>query len=390
MTASKRITDQSVWIYALAFLMLLLASVILSTPTDALRARPQETPSDPVRGALIELLQDGRVPDKAWLLNARQWPGDGTLSDATRQAMGDEWSLLLKDVELMQTLAPPLMQKARMQKLRDQLKPYLSAEHPPSRALINKFDQQIQQQLRDMPSGGVADGQPLAWTTLERVAWDMGDIQDSLRDLRRLALDNAVPNASKLSQRFFIDLSWVFPTAEVREFQNTASRAVQRRWALLYQLEKNRPPSATPPSVEAPQPPAGFKRQITLFLLGALGLLLLLRAQRKQSQTSQALHQASQYAQALQDQCTKLTHALEQLESAQSDHPAPPPRASEIPFANALPDLRGRIKRVQWRFDSGQSLELAQQDLAIVEDKLRQWEEHLKWLAEQSPGGHHA
>ena len=390
MAAPKRITDQSVWIYALAFLMLLLAGVGLSTPTNAPQARPQATPSDPVRVALIELLQDERVPDKAWLLNARQWPGNGAVTDATRQAIGDLWPLLLKDVELMQTLAPPLMQTARMQKLRDQLKPYLSAEHPPSRALINQFDQQIQQQLRDMPSGGVADGQPLAWTTLERVAWDMGDIQDTLRNLRRLALDNAVPTASKLSQRIFIDLSWVFPSAEVREFQNTANRAVQRRLALLYQLEKNRPPGASSAPVEAPQPSAGLTSQITLLLLGGLGLLLLLREQRKQSQTSQAMHQASQYAQALQDQCSKLTRSLEQLESAKHDQPAPRPGASDIPFANALPDLRGRIKRVQWRFDSGQALELAQQDLAIVEDKLRQWEEHLNGLAEQDSGDHHA
>lgn len=390
MAASKRITDQSVWIYVLAFLMLLLVGVSLSTQTDAPQVRPPETPSDPVRGGLIELLQDERVPDKAWLLNARQWPGNGTVTDATRQVMGDLWPLLLKDVELMQTLAPPLMQTARMERLRDQLKPYLSAEHPPSRALINQFDQQIQQQLRDMPSGGVVDGQPLAWTTLERVAWDMGDIQDTLRNLRRLALDSAVPNASKLSQRVFIDLSWVFPTAEVREFQNTANRAVQRRLALLYQLEKNRPQAAPRPSVEAPQPTAGLTSQITLLLLGGLGLLLLLREQRKQSQTSQALHQASQYAQALQDQCTKLTRTLEQLESAQLVQQVPQPGASDIPFANSLPDLRGRIKRVQWRFDSGQSLELAQQDLAIVEEKLRQWEEHLKWLAEQGLGGHHA
>jgi hypothetical protein len=130
--------------------------------------------------------------------------------------------------------------------------------------------------------------------------------------------------------------------------------------------------------------------QITLLLLGGLGLLLLLREQRKQSQTSQAMHQASQYAQALQDQCSKLTRSLEQLESAKHDQPAPRPGASDIPFANALPDLRGRIKRVQWRFDSGQALELAQQDLAIVEDKLRQWEEHLNGLAEQDSGDHHA
>jgi hypothetical protein len=390
MTASKRITDPSVWIYALALVMLLLAGVSLSTQTDAPQARQQETPSDPVRGALIELLQDERVPDKAWLLKARQWPGNGTVTDATRQAMGDLWPLLLKDVELMQTLAPPLMQTARMQKLRDQLKPYLSAEHPPSRALINQFDQQIQKHLRDMPSEGVADGQPLAWTTLERVAWDMGDIQDTLRNLRRLALDSAIPDASKLTQRYFIDLSWVFPTAEVREFQNTANRAVQRRWALLYQLEKNRPQAAFTPSVDAPQPPSGFNHQITLLLLGALGLLLLLRAQRKQSQTNQALDQASQNAQVMQDQCTRLSRALEQLESAQPAQQVPRPGASDIPFANALPDLRGRIKRVQWRFDSGQSLELAQQDLAIVEDKLRQWEEHLKWLAEEGPGDPHA
>jgi hypothetical protein len=304
--------------------------------------------------------------------------------------MGDVWPLLLKDVELMQTLAPPLMQTGRMQKLREQLKPYLSAAHPPSRALINQFDQQIQQQLRDMPSEGVVVGQPLAWTTLERVAWDMGDIQDTLRNLRRLALDSAIPDASKLTQRYFIDLSWVFPTAEVREFQNTANRAVQRRWALLYQLEKNRPQAAFTPSVDAPQPPSGFNHQITLLLLGALGLLLLLRAQRKQSQTKQALDQSSQYAQTLQDQCTRLSRTLEQLESAQPAQQVPRPGASDIPFANALPDLRGRIKRVQWRFDSGQSLELAQQDLAIVEDKLRQWEEHLKWLAEEGPGDPHA
>jgi len=311
------------------------------------------------------------------------------VTDATRQAMGDLWPLLLKDVELMQTLAPPLMQTARMQKLRDQLKPYLSAEHPPSRVLINQFDQQIQQQLRDMPSGGVVDGQPLAWTTLERVAWDMGDIQDTLRNLRRLALDSAIPDASKITQRFFIDLSWVFPTAEVREFQNTANRAVQRRWALLYQLEKNRPQAAPTPSIEAPQPTAGFNSQITLLLLGGLGLILLLREQRKQSQTNQALDQTSQSVQALQDQCTRLSCTIEQLESAKPAQQAPRPGTSDDPFANALPDLRGRIKRVQWRFDSGQSLELAQQDLAIVEDKLSQWEEHLKRLAEQSPGGAH-
>ena len=389
MTASKRITDPSVWIYALAFLMLLLAGVILSTQPDAPQAKQPETPSDPARSALIELLQDERIPDKAWLLKARQWPENGTVSEATRQAMGDVWPLLLKDVELMQTLAPPLMQTGRMQKLREQLKPYLSAAHPPSRALINQFDQQIQQQLRDMPSEGVVVGQPLAWTTLERVAWDMGDIQDTLRNLRRSALDSAIPDASKLTQRFFIDLSWVFPTAEVREFQNTANRAVQRRWALLYQLEKNRPQSAPLPPVEAPAPPSGIQSQITLLLLGALGLLLLLRAQHKQTQVSQALHQASQSAQALQDQCTKLTHSLEQLESAQAAQQAPQPAASDILFTNAVPDLRGRIKRVQWRFDSGQSLELAQQDLAIVEDKLSQWEEHLKRLAEQSPGGAH-
>jgi hypothetical protein len=390
MTASKRITDPSVWIYALALVLLLMVGVSLSTQIDAPQAKPQAGPSDPVRSALIELLQDERVPDKAWLLNARQWPGNGTVTDATSQVMGDLWPLLLKDVELMQTLAPPLMQTARMQKLRDQLKPYLSAEHPPSRASINQFDRQIQQQLRDMPSEGVADGQPLSWTTLERVAWDMGDIQDTLRNLRRLALDSAGPNASKLSQRVFIDLSWVFPTAEVREFQNTANRAVQRRWALLYQLEKNRPQTASTPSVDAPQPPSGFNHQITLLLLGALGLLLLLRAQRKQSQTNQALDQSSQYAQTLQDQCTRLSRAIEQLESAQPAQQVPRPGASDIPFANALPDLRGRIKRVQWRFDSGQSLELAQQDLAIVEDKLRQWEEHLKWLAVKGPEDHHA
>lgn len=390
MAASKRITDQSVWIYALALVILLMVGVSLSTQTDAPQARPQAGPSDPVRSALIALLQDERVPDKAWLINARQWPGNGAVTDATRQVMGDLWPLLLKDVDLMQTLAPPLMQTARMQKLRDQLKPYLSAEHPPSRALINQFDQQIQQQLRDMPSGSVADGQPLSWTTLERVAWDMGDIQDTLRNLRRLALDSAVPNASKLSQRVFIDLSWVFPTADVREFQNTANRAVQRRMALLYQLEKNRPQAASAPSVEAPQPTAGFTSQLTLLLLGGLGLLLLLREQRKQSQTNQALDQASQYAQALQDQCTKLTRTLEQIESAQPAQQVQRPDASDIPFANALPDLRGRIKRVQWRFDSGQSLELAQQDLTIVEDKLRQWEEHLRWLAVNGPGDHHA
>jgi hypothetical protein len=125
-------------------------------------------------------------------------------------------------------------------------------------------------------------------------------------------------------------------------------------------------------------------------LLGALGLLLLLRAQRKQSQTNQALDQASQNAQVMQDQCTRLSRALEQLESAQPAQQVPRPGASDIPFANALPDLRGRIKRVQWRFDSGQSLELAQQDLAIVEDKLRQWEEHLKWLAKEGPVDPHA
>lgn len=390
MTSSKLVAYKSVWLYLLVFLALLLVQISPSSRTDTTAIQAEEAPSDPVRLALNQLLQDERVPDKAWLSNARQWPGNGTASDATRQAMDPLWSLLLQDVELMQPLAPPLMQADRMRKMREQLKPYLSAAHAPSRNLIIQFDKQIEQLLLDIPSGAGAEGQPLTWATLERVAWDMGDIQDTLRSLRRLALDSSIPDSSKPSQRLFIDLSWVFPTAEVREFQNIANRAIQRRWALLYQLEKSRPQPTTSPTVDGTKVSARLSGQVALVLLSLVGVLLLARESHRPSQSTQALDLANQKAQTLEDRCAQLTTALEQLKS---NPPAPQeskPAVADLSFVNELPDLRGRLKRIQWRFDSGQSLELAQQDLTVVEDKLREWEEHLKALTAQGPGDRHA
>lgn len=331
------------------------------------------------RARLLDLLEDGQNLDKNWLTKAKLATADLNKADEPlRRDLLQAWTQLLADVEAVQSPASQVLQLENIAKSRALLQPYLKNSHAETSKLANELDGHLKALLHHAPANSGAAHLITSWQSLDEITDHTDLIQVIITGMRRLSQSGSSSHEPKFSLGLFSQLSVTFPTAVGREFENIAKRLVQRRWAMLYLLEKASPASALTLS----QPPVSMAwGMLLLAVVGLIGVVLLVRQQGQIQDWQHQAQLAVQTAEALQER-------LRQAQVRESEPQAQDPSAAAIGlpqnFAHDLSDLRGRIKHIQLRFDTGQSLDAAVQDLVLVDERLIRWE---RALAESGPRG---
>lgn len=371
------------WAFGSMVLMVYLLSQWGVEPQQVQSPATVHKPAQTARTNMERLLAKERRLDNDWLTQARQWSGDEPATESMAQTLQPGWYSLLDDVVVLQQHAVVVLQTAKIQKVRQMLLPYLVNPNIETSTLTKQLDEHLQSLLRLAPSGSDEPTLILDWTNLEQVTQEMDRIQALLVGFRRMSLVGTLPDNAKLSMRVFAQLSLTFPTARVTEFSSTAKRLMPRRWELLYQLEKLRRDEAPLAAIAVP-PTSIIGGAWEVALAGMMGLILLVWAQHQTVKWQKRAQLEARTVQVLKGQLSE--HSQTQTETFKSS--AVTSEDLVLKLANELPDVRGRIKSVRLRFDSGQSLDTAAQDLTLIDDKLAQWD--LALTGKPNAGHHHA
>ena len=331
-------------------------------------------------------LADEQVITTPWLAAARQLVPDLKDGNAAHQNVMTLWSQQLDDVDALLKNAVKVLNPDQIQMLRVLLHPQLDAKHTQTQLLTKQLDAKLLHLLDAGAPPGQSKPMPLTWQRLERLHADLRLIMDTVRELRLLSYSRQVAYEDKLSLSFFNQMAVTFPSEAVRDMEAQAQRMTQRRWSLLQLLDKHEVPSA--PGVTASK----WDVWVVLWLVFCLLGVGWLWRQQKDTVRWQHQHQlAAQTVDALQVQLRQLQENATHKTAEQP--PAPPPSVAASPswaqdIRRDLPGMRARLKNIQLRFDSGQSLETAMQDVRILDDQLQRWDALLTQETETHGGEH--
>lgn len=372
MATERRSQFNWIWIYSVLVLVSLIAlswGVLSGKPQQVPELPVQAEVTEPARDLLLKFLDDEAVLDQRWQEQALKWPDVQGVSDQTLKMSASTWPVLLRDMELFVRQSRPVLSTAQIRKLRDAFEPHEGFRNAELRPLVKDFGQRLEALLAHQKDQG-AEQLVLTWQNTPDVVEQLVRIQDLVRELRKFSRSKAAPGEPRLSNALFSQMSVTFPTAAVRDFQATANRLLQSRWTLLYQLEKNRPPS--PPPVIMPN--AGGSDNLTgwamvaMAIAGLVGTLFLAVSRRL---LIQAQTRSAQRGQALQELQARWAQHEEASARQQQDRQSNAQMLAQL--NRDLAEIQGRVKTAQLRFDSGQMLDLSSEELALVDEKLAHW-----------------
>lgn len=381
MQSSNLLRYWAIWIFAGAVMLLMMLTSAMLQPREVPSARLDH--NDLPRQTLMSLLQDAEILDKTWLSRATQ--GATLFSNAVPPVDKDlqgAWKELLDDAQSLMGPASQVLNPENIVRSQGLLQPYLKNTHAETSKLARELDGHLRALMAYAPAHTGASQLNMTWQNLAAITDHTDQIQMIISGMRRLSQTNGVASDAKFSISLFTQLSVTFPTVVGREFENIAKRLVQRRWAMLYQLEKVGTPVVT---VQVQQPPSSHWWLLSMALIGLIGVFFLISQQRQIGHWQHQLQLESKNVLALQGRL--LQSESNQFQRQES---APVSTGALLPqnFARDVSDLRGRIKAIQLRFDTGQALDAAVQDLALMDDRLANWEQVLPKT--DSRGAQHA